>query len=210
MRKINISKYVAAFSVTILILIIGIILGQAISNEKYNSVSDLLDSTKTYIMSLDLQSKLLSGSSLCGADVFSLTREKTYSGQQLTYLENVLGKTNPEVLKAKENYLLISLNQYILVSKWVSICNKNITVILFFYSNKVNGIDSQNQGYVLDYIFAKYPQSVVTYAFDVDIDNPALNALKQINNIHVVPTLVINGTNYEGFQSKDKIESLLK
>ncbi len=208
-KRISISKYVAAFSISLLIIVLGIILGQTIANEKFNEISSELERTKSYILGLDLQSKLLTDENLCKVDVFDLTKDKVYAGRQVSYLENVLGKNDKNVLQIKENYLLLSLDQYLLVKKVSEICDKKINIIIFFYSNNYNYTESENQGHVLDYIYDKYPESTVVYAFDVDIDNPALNVFKTLNDVQIVPTVIINDIKYEDFRSRKNIESLL-
>jgi hypothetical protein len=157
-----------------------------------------------------LQANILEGE-LCKYDVLGITgQEKVDLGRQVEEMESVRGKEDKEVLRLKEEYALLSLNQLLLVEKWKSECNKNISVIIFFYSNVENATESEEQGIVLDSIYGKYPDKISTYVFDIKTDNPAVNVLKKKYEVNTVPTLIINEKVYPGFQSMEKIESLIK
>ncbi len=109
----------------------------------------------------------------------------------------------------KQDYSLLSIRQWLLVKQFKEKCNKDINIILFFYSNKVNVSESESQGYVLDYLYEKRPDDVVIYAFDMEDDNPALNTIKVIYGVKQVPSVVINERLFQEFQPKERIERLL-
>ena len=54
-----------------------------------------------------------------------------------------------------------------------------------------------------------YPY-VYIYAFDFNIENPALDTLKEIYHVEGSPTMVINGESYREFLSKKELVSLVK
>ncbi|MEM5793163.1 MAG: hypothetical protein QXY45_02280 [Candidatus Aenigmatarchaeota archaeon] len=161
-----------------------------------------------YLISLNLQSEIAK-ENICKVDVFELTEDKSELGKQLDILERTLGKDNEIVRELKKDYTLVSIRQWLLLKKFKQECNNKINIILFFYSNEVNSSDSESQGYVLDYIYRKYPEKVVIYAFEIEEDNPALNTIKHIYNVKSAPTIVVNERIFFGFQSQEKIESLL-
>lgn len=208
MRKINKIRYFSTFTFVTLIFLIGIIIGQVITELRFSEFQERERDMRTYILSLDLQSELIS-KKICDVDIFSLTKEKNKLGQQLDYLEKKLGKDNPKLIPLKKEYSLLSIRQWLLVKRAKEECEKNWNIILYFYSNERNASTCESQGYVLDYLYSKHPDSLVIYAFDFDLDTPALNTLKNIYGIRRVPSLVINEKLYEGFQGKDKIESLI-
>ena len=67
-----------------------------------------------------------------------------------------------------------------------------IDTILYFYSNKEDCNDCEQQGYVLSYIKKKYP-SVRVYSFDINIENQAIDIIKENYDINIAPSVVING-----------------
>lgn len=208
MRKVSKTRYFSTFTFVTLIFLIGIIIGQTITELRFSEFDKRERDMRTYILSLDLQSELIS-KKICDVNIFGLTKEKTELGQQLEYLENKLGKNNTKLIPLKKEYTLLSIRQWLLVKRTKEECEKNWNIILYFYSNERNTSICESQGYILDYIYSKHPNSVVIYAFDFDLDTPALNTLKNIYGIKQVPSLVINEKLYEGFQGKDKIESLI-
>ena len=118
-------------------------------------------------------------------------------------------ETNQFLKDLKQDYSLLSIRQWLLLKQVKEKCSKNINIILFFYSNKDNSTESESQGYVLDYLYEKYPDNLVIYAFDFDEDNPALNTIKSIYEIKIAPSVVVNEKRLSGLQSKEKIERLL-
>jgi len=208
MRKISWEKYTSVFLMTVLIFVIGILLTGKLSTKTSEEIFEIQKQVRNYLLSLNLQSDIAS-EYICRVDVFELTEDKFNLGQQIEILEKNLGKDNEIVKDLKEDYSLLSIRQWLLVKQVKEKCDKDINIILFFYSNKVNTSESESQGYVLDYLYEKYPDTVVIYAFDIDGDNPALNTIKAVYGVKRAPSVVINERLFTGFQSKEKIERLL-
>ncbi len=208
MRKISWDKYFSVFLITFLIFVIGILLSQTISSKSSKEILKTQKQVKNYILSLNLQSDIAS-EYICRVNVFDLTKEKLNLGQQIEILEKNLGKDNEIVRDLKQDYSLLSIRQWLLVKQVKEKCNRDINIILFFYSNTNNSSESESQGYVLDYLYEKHPDDLVIYAFDMDDDNPALNTIKSIYGIKIVPSVVVNERLFSGFQSKGRIKTLL-
>jgi len=208
MKKIYKTKYLTVFALVSLVFLLGIFFGQAITKAKMSDFARAQNEFRRYLLSLELQTELAS-KHICNIDVFELTKEKTELGQKIEFLEKRLGKTNKEILGLKEDYSLLSIRQWLLLEKVRKECGGKFVIILYFYSNEKNTSVCEAQGYILDYLYRKYPENVVIYAFDTDLDNPALNTLKIIYQIEEVPSLVIDEKLYPGLQKKDKLESII-
>jgi hypothetical protein len=104
---------------------------------------------------------------------------------------------------------LLSIRQWLLVRQFKKECKSDLNIILFFYSNKKNKEESEAQGYVLDYIYRKYPDKVVIYALEIEQDTPALNTVKDIYGIETAPALVINEKVFKGLLKSWEIEKEL-
>lgn len=88
-------------------------------------------------------------------------------------------------------------------------CGLEPIFILYFFSNKGDCEDCEEQGYVLTALSRDYPQLRV-YSFDYNLENPALQTLIQINNVeNDLPALVINGLPYYGLHNVEDIENIL-
>lgn len=207
-RKLSKHRYFLTWVLVTLVFLIGLFLGQWIAEWKMEEFAQEEKEFRNYLFGLELLPEILA-ESLCEADVFALTEKKVEMGRLLTELEARLGKDNPDVISLKKDYTLLSLKQWLLVKRIKEECGKNLTIILFFYSNKQNASLSEAQGYVLDYLYLKYPNTLVTYALDTDLDLPVLDVVKEVYGIRQVPSLVINEVTYPGFQPKQKLESLL-
>ena len=48
------------------------------------------------------------------------------------------------------------------------------------------------------------------YSFDVNIENPALEWIKDVYNISEVPSLVIDNIKYVGFMDEDNFKEFIK
>jgi hypothetical protein len=208
MRKISWNRYFSVLLLTSLIFLIGFLIAQRVSSRTSNQITDIQKEFRNYILSLNLQSEIAS-EYICKVDAFQLTKEKTELGKRIDVLERNLGKNNPVVKDLKQDYSLLSLRQWLLVKKVKEECDRDINIIIFFYSNKVNASESESQGYVLDYIYEKFPDEVVIYAFDIEDENPALTTLKAIYEVEIVPSVIINEELFTGFQSREKISSLI-
>lgn len=208
MRKVNKMKYLSVFSVVTLIFIVGIILGQAINEFGVRDFTRAQADLKVYLLSLDVQTELAS-KYICEVDVFALTKDKAELGRQIESLEDKLGKDNKEILGLKREYSLLSIRQWLLLERMNEECGKGLTPILFFYSNVENASLSESQGYVLDYLYDKYPNRIAIFSFDMDLEDSALNALKSANNVTIAPSLVINDELYPGLQRRNEIESII-
>jgi hypothetical protein len=201
-------KYVATFSLATLIFISGLIVGQIIAEVKFKEFTAVATELKTSLLAMDTQEKIAE-KYLCDVDIFKLTEEKSKLGRRLAFLEEKYGKNDEKVIALKKEYSLLSIRQWLLVEEFKDNCYGNLTIILFFYSNRRNVSDSEIQGSILDYIYYHYPKKVVIYAFDYDLDLEVINILKEVFGIKQVPSLIINQKVYTGLVSREMIEELL-
>lgn len=202
------SRYLATFSITTLIFIAGILLGRFLAEKEAEKILTTQEKLRIDLLALDLQTQLAS-EYICEIDVFEVTKEKFELGRRVEALERELGKTDGRVISLKNQYTLYSIRQFLLMKDFVKRCDPNLTLILFFYSNVENKSASEAQGYILDYFSLKYPKAISVYVFDTDLDNPALNTLKQIYQVKTIPTLVVNERKYEGLQTREDLQQIL-
>lgn len=206
--EISYKRYLSVFIITFLLFLVTFLIAQKITSRTSEDFLRMQKYMSNYLISLNLQSEIAK-ENICKVDVFQLTRDKSELGKQLDILEKTLGKDNEVVKDLKKDYTIVSIRQWLMVKKFKESCKGDMNIILFFYSNKINSSESESQGYLLDYLYRKHPENLVIYAFEWEQDNPALNTIKQIYGVNSVPTIVINDRTLSGFQSQEKIESLL-
>jgi hypothetical protein len=205
MRNFSLGKYLSVFLITFLLFLAVFLLAQRISSETSQDLVKHQKQISNYLLSLNLQTEIAK-ENICNVDILKLTEDKARLGKELDVIEKNLGSDNDDVKNMKLDYTLLSIRQWLLIKQFKKECNSKLNIILFFYSNKISKDKSEAQGYVLDYIYRKYSDKVLIYAFDSDIDTPALNAIKNIYNISSTPSLVINERVFEGLLNSEQIE----
>lgn len=208
-QKIEASKYLAAFAMTTVIFLIGFIVGGYINENKLNIIDNLQQDLTKNTISSELQFILLTEHPCEFIHAGQLTKELYDIGTKLDFMETKMGKKNEEVIKLKEYYSLLEIRHWLLMKRANKECNTSYDLILYFYSNIGDCDDCEQQGYVLSTIHKKYPE-INIYSFDFNIDDPALEAIKDIYGIKNAPSLVINGNTEEGFRDKAFIEKELR
>ncbi len=213
--KPNTSKYIAAFSLTTLVFISGIFLGNFIAQSGLTDLRESQEILRAQLLGLDLRDRLITSQNVCEVPIKDIREGKVELGRRVEVLEKRLGKLNPEVLRQKELYQLIEIKTLLLLEERKERCDEDYSIILFFYTNEENdprGSDkkSQNQGIVLNALYNGYPDYINTFSFDINTENPALSTLKSIHNINSVPTLVIDGKIYEDFKGFEELKELLE
>jgi glutaredoxin len=207
-RKIHRTKYLAVFATTTLIFLIGLLVGNQITNIKLEKINDLEQDLKVDTMAVELQYLLLAEDPCSYINSTLLTEELYNIGSRLDYMENQMGNKNPSVLHIKEYYSLLELRHWLYMRKVNNECGVEYPLLLYFYSNLGDCPSCQEQGYVLNYLHRKYP-SLNIYSFDINIENTALDTIKKIYKVESTPAIVINDDAYFGFKDRDELEKLL-
>ena len=208
-RRIQTSKYVAAFAMTPLIFIIGMAIGNYVSERKLSTIDELQQDLAKRTISSELQYLLLAEHPCQSINSTELTRELFEIGTKLDFMESKLGKKNQEVIKLKEYYSLLEIRHWLLLKKAKDVCGFDYDLILYFYSNQGDCDECEQQGFVLSALHKKYPDLNI-YSFDINIDDPALNGIKEIHHVAKAPASVINNQTFVGFMDKDAIEQTLQ
>lgn len=214
-RNLQKTKYLAAFAITTLIFVIGILIGSYFSDEKLKDIDELEEGLKLDTLGVEVQylllTELLLGESLCeNIEATPLTEELYKISEKLAFMENELGTGNEDVLRLKEYYSLLEIRHWLYLKKANEECDLNKKFILFFYSNKGDCDTCEKQGDVLTYLHRKYPK-VNVYSFDINIENVALATVKKIFDLkEETPILIINNTPHYGFKDRGDIETLLE
>ncbi len=209
-RKMSKGRYFIAFVLASGIFLLGLSLGFILTSAKFRGIDDAQLDLRTKIASLEVQGLLIKDN-LCNIDDADyLVEELSDIGETLTSMEDDLGKNNKRVLLLKDYYSLLEIRHMLYTEELNSKCGKDFVVVLFFYSNDEKMCpDCEAQGYVLSYMRAKYPKLRV-YSFDSGTSNPAVKSLMMLNNVKSVPSVVIKGKLFSGYQDRDVIEGYIQ
>jgi len=213
-RRINVTKYVAVFSMATLIFIIGIIFGQALISSKQSTIVSTQKEISLELADLELQTEFIQRSPCNATTALNNLGEKIDKlGTKIIFLENQIGKNDPTILELKKPYTLLMIRHYMLSEIINAQCGTNNTLIIFVYSNKQEYIsDSEKQGYVIDYVKKKFLNTklINVYSIAADIELEMTQTLLQFYNVNKIPSLIINEKLYSGFQDKDTLEGILE
>lgn len=209
-RKFSMFKFVGVFAATMLIFILGIQLGNYLTNIKLDKIDLLQNDMRIDILGLETQAFILNKNP-CELSGLNIMADELYkTGEKLTFMESQLGKEDNSVKRLKNYYSILELRHWILLKEANSKCKTIQNLILYFYSNELTCSECETQGFVLDYIHNNKP-SVKIYSFEYNLNNPAINTIKELYDINAtdLPVLIINDKIYTGFKDKQEIESLL-
>ncbi|MBW2990140.1 hypothetical protein KY348_00370 [Candidatus Woesearchaeota archaeon] len=207
-RNIDLQKYVLVLALTIIIFGSGVALGNWVASKKFTSVENLGQELRTDIIALELQQDLIEADPCRETGLGPLSQQLYTLGTRLDFMESRLGTNNEEVIRLKQYYSLIEIRHWLFMREINQGCNQSNVLILYFYSNLNDCSKCEEQGYVLSYLHKKHPD-VMIYSFDKNMNNPALDTIKEEFNIHQAPTIVINTDAYPGYQSRNFIERMI-
>jgi hypothetical protein len=207
-KDINKMKLLAVFSVTTLIFVLGVLLGNFLSNQKLEKIDEIQQELKTDTMAIETEYLLLSQEPCQENKTILLTDELYQINSKIDYMEGRLGENNAEILKLKDYYSLLEIRHWLLLKKIQGECGGNFNFIHYFYSNNGDCKQCKDQGFILLYIRKKF-DNVRIYSYDINNNNFALSALKKLYGIKNTPSIIINDKVLEGFTTKDQIEKEL-
>jgi hypothetical protein len=209
MRKHDVSwlKYVIVLGLTIVVFLFGILLGNFFTEKKFENVESIEDNLRIQTAGAELQYLLLLQEPCKYINSTPLAEELYNVGERLDYMEAQRGETDTDVLRLKNTYSLLELRDWLFILKTNEQCRTDFVPALYFYSNAGDCPQCKEQGYTLTYLRKKYP-SLRVYAFDMNVENPALDTVKRIYGITETPTLIIGNETY-GFTTIGEMEEIL-
>lgn len=208
-RSARWGSYVVAFLITALMFAVALYASNYFNSARINDIRATQDDISTDILSLQTQFDLLAEHSCTDiGENTILPSELTSLGNQLSYME-AQGSNPSEITRLKRLYSLLEIKDYLLMQQLAQKCKLKPVFILYFYSNKGDCKDCENQGYVLTSLSQTYPQLRV-YSFDYNLGVGALQTLISIDDVqNKLPALVINGKVYYGLKTTDDIQKIL-
>ena len=199
-RKFNGSRFFLVFILTTFIFLMGLWFGQNMLKSKLSEIEKMQNDFRTETSTLEVEYMFLNQKPCSIINSSELSKELYQMGSRLEFMEESYGKNNNDVLSLKGYYSLLEMRHWLFLENVRQQCNYDIKTILYFYSN-VRCDRCDEQGYVLTFLRNEYPNLNV-YSFDVDIDNSALNMLKEhfnINSFDNLPVIIFGNKTFEGF-----------
>jgi len=207
-RKVSAPLYLVAFVITAVIFAIGVFIGERLVQDSELGLSDELSQIGEQLSSTELL--LLAGDApefcpLYAQELEQLDERTDGLGYRLSYLEEVQGKLDE---KLKDSYFRLETQAYLLARSIREKCHETYPVVLYFYSN-TNCDQCREQGTILLEMKHKNPAMRI-YSFDGDLNSTVVEALKDLYNTTVYPTVVVNERTYAGMQDSAAILSAIE
>lgn len=206
-RIINWKKHFLALFITLVIFIVGILVGVRLSDERVVYTQNIVAQQKLEYESLQLQLLYLSENKENCDLLFSTLERNLYDlEQQRLRLEQFISSSNDEEYDLiKNEYLLTEIRYWMLAKDAREFCDADFVPILFFYLRNEDCELCSTQGHILTYVKDKLKQSVLIFSLDVASDDPMIKLLKNSFNVTITPSIVIDDKLYEGLTEKELI-----
>jgi hypothetical protein len=202
------NRYITVLVLTTLVFSVGILLGVQLTNSRAQQIQSNIQDDVLEMQSLELELSLvreINSSSVCNYINYRLPdiiRKKVELGRKFDIGD--ISAADAELLKKQ---YVISLTKYWLFSEVNSReCATGKPSILFFFDDYEQ---SREQGRILDYLVYRSNESITVFSFNTRWNEPLIRLFILNYNITKTPTLMIDGTKYEGQQSVESISSLL-
>jgi len=171
------------------------------SEEEYASLQRRTENLQLEYAYLSIIGQNLSCGSL-SALVDDTTKKVRELGEDL---ENARGK---EFDSLRRDYALLSTKAWILNNYVKERCNREVAVILYFYS--VPCQECVEQGHILDGLYAgEFKDRIIVFVLNSDLDEPIVNLLKRSHNVTETPAIVIGDRTYKGLIPEDNLTRII-
>lgn len=203
-------SYLIAFLITAFIFATALYASNYFNDRRIADIQATQDNISIDILSLETQFDLLAEHSCRDISENSvLSSEIQPLAQRLSFLETQPGVNEAELDRLKRYYSLLQIKDLLLMQRVADKCDLEPVFILYFYSNKGDCEDCEEQGYALTGLAEKYPQLRI-YSFDYNLGLAALQTLIDINNVsNQLPALVMNDNTFYGLHTIEEIEGLV-
>lgn len=208
--KIETKKYVFAFIVTALVFLGALGVSNRFSEKRIAEIKAVEDKISLDLLSSETQFALLKESSCKAIDHSTAFSEELGSlADKLSYMEDSLGVTNPDVISLKKYYSLLQIKDYLLAAQVNQKCGTHPITIIYFYSNLGDCADCKKEGYVLTKLREEYPELRI-YSFDYNLDLSAVKTMKSLYGVrNTLPALNIWEENYYGLKTAEDVEKII-
>jgi hypothetical protein len=205
---VNKSRYFIVFFITMLIFIVGILIGIQFTESRIAEVQNRLQADVLQMQSLELEMsvvKQMSNSSICSYIEYRLP-EIIQNKVELGRKFDVTGFPPEQAQILQKQYIISLVNYWMFTELQEKECNIDKPRILFFFKQDEA---SREQGRVLDYVVYRSGQNVTVFAFNTQFKEPLIKLMTTRYNITETPTIVIKEEIYTGFQSVVNVTDLV-
>ncbi len=209
-RPLYIGRIFLAFIIATIIFVSAFLISYGVSYSKSRSIAIAQEEIYYNLLNSQLEKQLMVFN--CDSFIpYEFATDLSTMGSLLGILEERFGKNDARVIKQKKIYSMLELQHYFLVKDYNLECNKSLNIILFFYSNNENFIDSAEKiGFILSSLKTQNKE-VMIYSFDYDLNLNIIKLLKEKYEVFQPNTVLIDEKiKIVELQKIEDVEKLIK
>ena len=203
--KLKIRIYAITMFLTIIIFSLGLTLGILLNQVQSSVIEDAIIKMRESTDSFDLQFLFLDvfkeGNITCKFMNYQLTQLGREAAEIGTILETYVSSRNlgEEFKDLKRTYTLTIIRDWLMMEKVKQKCGGNYSTVLYFYADDKNCPACESQADILGYYKKLLGDELMVFALDSELNITIVDALGSSYGIMKYPTLVVDGTVYQGF-----------
>jgi hypothetical protein len=220
-KKLSFLRYFMIFAATVLIFILGILIGGDVEQMRVQSLYTQLQEqdldyqnvlTESNYIDFLVSSKEINNNVSCdliqGAYYTSIINLDN-SREKLESYINVAKVREEEYERLKSHYSNLQINYWVLAKKINSLCDKSMNSILYFYGDKKKCPACEDQGIHLSYVKSKLKDEVLIFSFESESEGVVQILSQRYDvNLRELPVLVINNEIHGFLKNQEIIEVL--
>lgn len=213
-RKFYKKEHFIALIITLVVFVIGILIGLKVSDLRVGYVEDISRVQKIDLESLQLQYLFLNTQK--NKNESCIVLQKTLD-QSLHDLENARLKIEnyiqnlqrEDFILTKKEYMLNEIRYWLLAQQMKQECGADIVSILYFYAKDENCGECSTQGYVLTSLKDIFKDKLLIFSLDYEFDESMIKILNNVYNLRKAPNLVIENKKFEGLIAQDRLGNII-
>lgn len=215
-REASKKNIAIAATITLSIFIIGILVGSAISGKRVAYGEKQIKEQKMELDSLQLQYAFIDQAKMenhCAALSSALeenVKELGVTGSKIEAYSADMNFDEEEYKMLKRDYLLSELRFWMFAKKAKELCSKDVTSIIYFYSNEESCFDCSTQAKILTYLKEELKDRLLVFSIDSSFTGePLIDMVKQAYDVKEFPSLLVNDKIYKGLVTEEELRSVL-
>lgn len=191
LRENYAGRYILAFIITNFIFVFIFLLIYSINYSNYNSIyaqnniiSDYLKEMTNYLNKSDIYCDI--------ETLVDSSKKLDLVGSRINLIEKRFGKYDTRVLEQKNKYHELEFKHSQMIKQINFICNRDIQIIYYFYSNFDKDSINNKFSLILNLIKKENTENLMIYSFDFNLNSSFLEDLKQVHKINNTPILIVN------------------
>lgn len=213
-RRVDWEFLFVALVLTATIMVGMFYMGQELSDQKVDSLTQQMERLTVERESQDLSRRLAENLPTNNCEALNAAVRQTIADveslrKQVATYEQSQKIDNPDFKLLKKQYTNLLIEYWLTTKKIEERCGSNIVKVLYIYADQRQCERCKDQGTVLTKYRQQYDDQLLVFPLDSTLDLPTVNVLIDAYNIDQYPALIVQGDAYTGFKGHDAFGTLL-